>query len=101
VGHPVALLVLYVLLDFANPLMPGAVGFGPGESIEAVRVCQGDDCQLPGAPGPAARPAATPPPAAPRPGRTSPLAARHRRRGPLRRPRPAHPEPAPRTADPH
>jgi hypothetical protein len=31
------LLVLYVCLDFANPLMPGAVTFDADESVEGVR----------------------------------------------------------------
>lgn len=30
------LLLLYVLLDFSNPLMPGAVSFDPWESTEGV-----------------------------------------------------------------
>jgi hypothetical protein len=29
------LLVIYVALDFSNPLMPGAVSFGAAESVEA------------------------------------------------------------------
>lgn len=29
------LFALYLSLDFSNPMMPGAVGFGPGESVEA------------------------------------------------------------------
>ena len=33
-----ALLLLYVVLDFANPLMPGAVNFDAGASVEAVRL---------------------------------------------------------------
>ena len=31
------LLLLYVVLDFSNPLMPGAVSFDLDESVEAVR----------------------------------------------------------------
>ncbi|MBI2158262.1 MAG: hypothetical protein HYU26_15380, partial [Candidatus Rokubacteria bacterium] len=31
------LLLLYVALDFSNPLMPGAVSFDPDDSVEAVR----------------------------------------------------------------
>lgn len=32
------LLLLYVSLDFSNPLMPGAVSFDPGESTEGVHL---------------------------------------------------------------
>lgn len=32
------LIVFYVTLDFANPLMPGAVNFGADESIEGLTV---------------------------------------------------------------
>lgn len=31
------LLLAYLALDFANPLMPGAVSFDPDDSVEAVR----------------------------------------------------------------
>ncbi len=31
------ILLAYVALDFANPLMPGAVTFDPDDSVEAVR----------------------------------------------------------------
>jgi len=32
------LIALYVTLDFANPLMPGAVNFDPDESVEGVTI---------------------------------------------------------------
>ncbi|HXG03343.1 MAG TPA: hypothetical protein VNO23_08040 [Candidatus Binatia bacterium] len=35
---PALVLLLYVALDFANPLMPGAVNFDAGSSVEAVRL---------------------------------------------------------------
>ena len=31
------LLLLYVTLDFSNPMMPGAVSFDPDDCVEAVR----------------------------------------------------------------
>ena len=31
---PILLLLVYVVLDFGNPLMPGAVNFGADESME-------------------------------------------------------------------
>lgn len=34
---PALVLLLYVALDFANPLMPGAVSFDAETSVEAVR----------------------------------------------------------------
>ncbi len=34
---PALLLLIYVALDFANPLMPGAVNFDAASSVEAVR----------------------------------------------------------------
>ncbi|MBI2014339.1 MAG: hypothetical protein HYS77_02180, partial [Candidatus Rokubacteria bacterium] len=49
--------VLYVVLDFSNPLIPGAVSFDPDESVEAVRA------------GRVAAPAATATPLAPAPPR--------------------------------
>ena len=36
----VLLLLVYVAVDFANPLMPGAVSFNPDDSVEAVRASQ-------------------------------------------------------------
>jgi len=32
------LVVVYVTLDFGNPLMPGAVNFGPAESVDGIPV---------------------------------------------------------------
>jgi hypothetical protein len=99
VAHPVALLVLYVLLDFANPLIPGAVCFAPGDSVEATRVTR-DHTRLP---APATLPALPAGPAlcpAPRSRPASrPLAARRRAVAlrPVRRPEPGPPRPA----DPH
>jgi hypothetical protein len=34
----ILLVLLYLVLDFANPHMPGAVSFDPDESIDGVRV---------------------------------------------------------------
>jgi hypothetical protein len=34
----VLLLLLYLSLDFTNPMMPGAVTFDPAESVEGVRI---------------------------------------------------------------
>ena len=36
-GRLVLLVALYVALDFANPLMPGAVCFDAGDTVDAVR----------------------------------------------------------------
>lgn len=36
----VLLLLVYVAVDFANPLMPGAVSFNPDDSVEGVRASQ-------------------------------------------------------------
>jgi hypothetical protein len=33
---PILLLLVYVILDFGNPLMPGAVNFGADESVDGV-----------------------------------------------------------------
>ncbi len=33
----IGLLLLYVAMDFANPMMPGAFEFEPAESVEALR----------------------------------------------------------------
>lgn len=34
----IVLLSLYVTLDFANPFMPGAFNFDPGESVDGARL---------------------------------------------------------------
>jgi hypothetical protein len=34
----VRLLLLYVALDFANPMMPGAVSFDPGDCVEGAHL---------------------------------------------------------------
>ena len=36
-GRLVLLVALYVALDFANPLMPGAACFDAGDTVDAVR----------------------------------------------------------------
>lgn len=36
-GRLVLLVALYVALDFANPLMPGAVCFDAGDTVDGVR----------------------------------------------------------------
>jgi hypothetical protein len=50
------LLILYVSLDFANPMMPGAVSFDPDDSVEAIRPDRSrvDGDAAPAPPGPAA-----------------------------------------------
>ena len=95
------LLILYVSLDFANPMMPGAVSFDPDDSVEAVRPdrSRADGDAAPEAPGPA--------PERPEPGLLVRLAARPApgivppRRAPvLPRFRPARsPDPAPGSDD--
>jgi hypothetical protein len=96
------LLLLYVSLDFTNPLMPGAVRFVDGavDVVSADRARDGD-------PGPrtalAACPA-PPDPAAPRPiERTRPLAARRDRppAAPVRRARVFAPDPPAAAAPDH
>ncbi len=59
----VLLLVIYVGLDFANPMMPGAVNFDPGDSVEAIHAERGrlPESPVATAPDPAAGPVEPPP----------------------------------------
>ncbi len=59
-------LLLYVTLDFGNPLMPGAVSFDPSESVEAM---QGGGARAPHdmVPAPAVEPSRIDVPAEPAP----------------------------------
>jgi hypothetical protein len=58
---PALLFLLYVALDFANPLMPGAVNFDAETSVEAARLERVRSCRV----AEVAMPAAGPPPVVP------------------------------------
>jgi hypothetical protein len=75
---PALLILLWVALDFANPLVPGAVTFDAATCVDAVRPerdrpLRGAVAALPGAPppaavaGPALVPAPSPAPRTPAP----------------------------------
>jgi hypothetical protein len=99
VARLVGLLVLYLVLDFANPLMPGAVCFEPGDSVEGTRAAR-DHARLAIPALPAAPPARPAPLVAPRLRPAARPPAPRRRAAPLRPIRRPEPGP-PRAADPH
>jgi len=87
------LVVGYVLLDIANPLMPGVVQLVHGkiQVVEADRARAGDDVHIPAALPPARLTPSPVPAPSPRPRRQPARGPLCRRRLQAKRPRPARP----------
>jgi hypothetical protein len=97
-----AAVVLYLAMDFGNPLIEGAVSFDPGETVDGVR--SPELRLIPPVlivlPSPAAGVVIPVPPPPPAPGRLDPPDVRRQALGPPPRTGPLRPSPAT-ASDPH